>query len=106
VFQTSVDASFANEEEGAQMRTTRSNFLMIWLIELYASKSLFQHLSPKRNCLQCCMRARNLSDEYISLKNWDLISIRRWLFITIIFKSYVFSSQKMLRSILSFVTST
>jgi hypothetical protein len=90
VFETSVDASFATKNDVAQMRITRSNFLMIWLIELQASKSLFQRLSSKPNCLLCCTRVKNLSDEFICLRNWVSILIKRWLFIIIIFKSFVY----------------
>jgi hypothetical protein len=49
----------------AQIKITRSNFLMIWQIELLAKKSSFLRRLLKLNYLLCCMWAKTLFDKYM-----------------------------------------
>jgi hypothetical protein len=90
VFETSIDASFINENDRRSDEDYTLSFLKIWLIELLVNKLSFLLRSLRSNCLLYCMQTKNFSDEFICLRNWNLISIRRWLFMTIIFKSFVY----------------
>jgi hypothetical protein len=54
-----------------------SNCLMISSIELSKNNSSFRFLSSKRNFFRCYTLIKSLFDEYIFLKNWSLIRIKR-----------------------------
>jgi hypothetical protein len=94
MFETSVDASFANEE-GRRSNEDYTFKLFDDLINWTARKQVIISTSiTEVELLAMLHTSKELCDEYIFLKSWDLISIRRWLSIMIIFKSFVCSSQR------------
>jgi hypothetical protein len=88
------------------LKNTFSNYSMKWSTELQKNNSLFRRSSSKRNFFRCCMLTKSWFDEYISFKSWNLIRIRKWWFIMIIFRSYVFLFRKFSKLRRKFDTST
>jgi hypothetical protein len=59
------------------LKNISSTCLMIWSIKLSKNNSSFWFSSSKRNFFRCYTLIKNLFDEYIFFRSWNLIRIKK-----------------------------